>query len=93
MEFDKNNMTIEQLAKLRREIVFGSIFINDYENSFDIDPQICCTFFDGFCDFIEELMIEDGYTDDDYWEIIDDYDTIENLYEWYLCCEYPFGEE
>jgi len=88
MEFTK-----EQLEKLREEIVLGSLYTADFENSFDIPAKNCQDFFDGFNDYLGELMIEDGHDDDEYWDIIEQYDTIDNLWNWYNCIEYPFGME
>ena len=40
--------TRESLWALRKEIVLNSLFIADYRNSLNIDPQMLCCFFDGF---------------------------------------------
>ena len=77
------------LWKLRQEIKLGSLFIADYRNSFDIDPHKVCDFFDGFLEFVGEEMREDhpGFNDEDFWELLPDYDTPEYLLDWYSCCE------
>ena len=93
MKIDKNHMTEEQLWNLRKEVVAGSLYYSDYENSYDIDTKICCDFFDGYLDYLGELMEEAGIADEDFWEKIDAFDNSENLYNWYCMCEYPFGEE
>lgn len=93
MKYNLNELTKEQLQKLRREIRLGSMYTTDFENSFDIPEKICQAFFDGYNDFLGEMMIEDGHDDDEYWDIIDEYDNADNLEEYYYCCEYPFGEE
>lgn len=84
---DVNNLTKEQLWKLRQEIVLGSLYTHDYDNSFGIDPSAVCNFFDSF--------IEDAQTDD-YGKPNDretkDYDNAEDLYDYYRSCENPFGE-
>ena len=84
---DPNNLTKEQLWKLRQEIVLGSIYINDYKNSFKINPESVCSFFDSF--------IEDAQQDDDgnfNNRKTEDFDNAEELYNYYLSCENPFGD-
>ena len=93
MKINLNELTCDQLAKLRKEVVLGSIFTHDFENSFGIPRDICQNFFDGFNEYIGELMLEDGHDADEYWDLISHYDTSSNLYDWYCCCEMPFGEE
>lgn len=80
-----------QLKQLRKEICLGSLFIADYENSFGIDPNEVCEFFDGFIEMYES-------TPRDEWEnAIPDkwypYDTIENLWNFYLCIDWEYDVE
>ena len=77
------------LWKLRKEIKLGSLFFSNYRNSFGIDPHKVCDFFDGFLEFVEEEMREDhpGFNDKDFWELLPDYDTPEQLLDWYYCFE------
>ena len=82
-----NNLTKEQLWKLRQEIVLGSIYVNDYENSFGIEPIDACNFFDSF---IEDAEHDDEGNPND--RNIKDYDNAEELYNYYSSCENPFGE-
>lgn len=82
-----NELTKEQLWKLRKEIMLGSIYIDDYKNSFGIEPQSVCNFFDSF--------IEDAQQDDDgnfNNRNIKEFDNADELYNYYLSCENPFGE-
>ena len=84
---DVNNLTKEQLWKLRQEIVLGSVYTHDYDNSFGIDPSAVCGFFDSF--------IEDSQVDDLGKPIdreVEEYDNAEDLYNYYRSCENPFGE-
>ena len=84
---DVNNLTKEQLWKLRQEIVLGSLYTHDYDNSFGIDPSAVSNFFDGF--------IEDSQVDDFGKSIdreVEEYDNAEDLYNYYCSCENPFGE-
>ena len=84
---DVNNLTKEQLWKLRQEIVLGSLYTHDYDNSFGIDPSAVRSFFDSF--------IEDSQVDDFGKPIdreVEEYDNAEDLYNYYRSCENPFGE-
>ena len=86
-KLNPNNLTKEQLWKLRKEIVLGSLYIDDYKNSFGINPENVCNFFDSF--------IEDAQQDDEgnyNNREIKDFDNAEELYNYYLSCENPFGD-
>lgn len=74
-----------QLKRLREDVCLGSLFIRDYENRYGIDAHTVWAFFDGFEDYIEEMMLEDGYTDADYLDKRAEYDTLENLRNWQSC--------
>lgn len=52
-------LTQEQLWKLRRQIVLGSLYYSDYINTFGIDRHLVCDFFDSFLSYVAELMQED----------------------------------
>lgn len=84
---DVNNLTKEQLWKLRQEIVLGSLYTHDYDNSFGIDPSAVSNFFDSF---IEDAQMDDyGKPNNRKTE---EYDNAEDLYNYYRSCENPFGE-
>ena len=84
---DVNNLTKEQLWKLRQEIVLGSLYTHDYDNSFGIDPSAVYNFFDSF---IEDAQMDDyGKPNNRKTE---EYDNAEDLYNYYKSCENPFGE-
>lgn len=77
------DLTRSQLEELRKEIVLNSLFLRDYENSFDIDPEECITFFDGY---VETLYMYAGKnTDLDFFEICRRWDNRHNLYGYW--CE------
>ena len=78
-------MSNEQLWELRQEIVLGSLYLADYENSFGIDRDKVCTFFDGFLSYVEELMKEDivDFDDAKFFDYLPSYDKPEYLAEWY----------
>ncbi len=81
--------TKERLWNLRQEIKLGSLFIADYRNSFGVAPHKVCDFFDGFLEFVGEVMQVDysSYDDAAFWELLPDYDTPEYLLDWYSCFE------
>lgn len=71
----------KQLMQLRKEIVLNSLFIKDYVNSFNINPKECCTFFEGYVEYLEELAEADGgVTSVDTFKR---YDNDTNLYDWW----------
>ena len=81
-----DDLTREDLAKLRGEIVLNSLYISDYENSFGFSSKSMCEFFDGYVSYLEEIAEEEGYTDwEDTFKMFDLYDNEENLYSWYCC--------
>ena len=77
----------ETLWGLRKEIVLCSIFVSDYRNTFGVGRHVCCEFFDGYSDYLQELMKENGIPDEQYFDVLDTYDTADNLYDWYCCFE------
>lgn len=92
--FEWNESTLWQL---RQEITLCSLFLSDYRNTFWVTKFDCCTFFEGYSDYLQELMEYDGIPDKWYYEALNDYDTPENLYAWYCCfdsCEpLPIDED
>ena len=81
------NMTKDELWQLRNEIKLGSLYTRDYENEFGIDPSYVQSTFDGFLEYVEDEMRNDipDYDDNDFWELLDNYDTPELLDEY---CNY-----
>ena len=81
------DFTKEDLWALRNEVVVNSIFDSDYHNSFGLDTHSVCDFFDGWLDFIEELMVEDGYKDAAcrFFDYFVEYDNADTLVQWYNC--------
>lgn len=75
------NLTHEELKKLREEIVVGSLYYDDYVNSFDFDCHDISYFFDGYESYLRELMEEDGADNSQFKE----YDNLNNLIGWFNC--------
>ena len=79
----RNDLTKKELWALRQEIVLGSLFYNDYKNSFGINEHACCNFFDGYLEHIEMIANEE-------LEDIElrEFDNESNLYDYYCCIEF-----
>lgn len=86
-------MTKEKLWELRQEIVLNSLYYADYENSMGYTPHSVSGFFDGYLYHLGELMKEDGFGDDQFFEKLPVYDTLENLWDWYEADECSLEQE
>lgn len=77
----------EDLWKLRCEVSVNSLYYSDFHNSFGLDTHSVSDFFDGWLDFVEELMVEDGHKDagNKFFDYFDQYDNAETLEQWYYC--------
>ena len=76
------DLTIDELWQLRGEIVLYSIMSADFANSFDFYPNDIGEFFEGYASYLDELQSEG----DPAIPAID-YDSKENLWDWFNCCE------
>lgn len=84
----------EQLKQLRKEIVLNSLYISDYENSFDIDANDVCMFFDGYVEELHYIMIDElgeekvkELNNDEYFNELFKRDTTDNLCNYYYSIE------
>lgn len=89
-KIDPNNLTSDQLSKLRKDITLNSTFTDDYKNSLGIDSQLVQNFFDGYIEYLSEMIQEDigedkydELDDNDWYNYINKYDTLENLEHYY----------
>ena len=71
-----------QLWRLRQDIVLNSLYINDYQNRYGIDPRIVCDFMDGYVEELCAMAQEDGVKTDNILDIIELYDNKDNLYNY-----------
>lgn len=79
-------LTKAELQQLRNQIVLNSLYINDYENDMGFDPKDVCSFFEGYVDYLSEGISDRGIKNpNDYIDALLAHDTIDNLYNWYLC--------
>lgn len=82
MMFEWNEKT---LWGLRCEVTPNSAFLADYRNTYGVTREACCNFFDGYKEYLKELMEYDGIPDTWYSEAIKTYDSPDNLFGWYCC--------
>lgn len=76
----------EFLWELRQQIVLNSIYTADYRNTFGIDENNVCDFFEGYVSFLTELEVEIyGKELDCSSDFFDEFDNEENLKNWYRC--------
>ena len=78
--FRFQDLNKDQLWDLRTQIVLNSIFISDYEHTFEFDPDDICGFFDGYLEYIYELTGDDSR---DVLDVIREFDTPDSLFEYY----------
>lgn len=67
------DLTKNQLWELRQEIVLNSLYLRDYYNSFGIDCNEVCGFFNGY---VENLYDMSETNDTDIFDIVSKYDNI-----------------
>lgn len=84
-KYDLYKLGPRQLWRLRQDIVLCSLFYSDYKNRYEIDTRAVCDFFDGYADYLQELMEEEHGENFDFYELLPEYDNKENLYAWQLC--------
>lgn len=80
-----------KLWNIRQDVILCSLYYKDYNNRYGYNPYTMCDFFDGYAEYLDELMQETvkGYTDAMFFDRLNEYDTPENLYDWYCCLERP----
>lgn len=78
-----SKLTREQLENLRKDIPLCSLYVDDYQNRYNIDPNQVCMFFDGYADYLSEIMAENNIDDDAFFENLDEYDNIDTLSSWH----------
>lgn len=77
-------LTKKQLKQLRADICLNSIYYDDYSNALYIKESTAMAFFDSYIEYIYDIARCDGYDDgSDIFTIIDNYDNINNLYNYY----------
>lgn len=74
-------LTQTELWGIRKQIVLNSIYIADYDTKEGYNPHDLYYFFDGYIEYLYELMDEDGVTEDN----LSRYDNSDNLWGWFCC--------
>lgn len=82
MRIQFTDLKKEGLWELRQQIVLGSIFTDDYKNSFGFAPKSVQDFFDGYVEYLEELIKEDR-NKTDYVFRLEKYDNADNLIDYF----------
>jgi len=87
---EMKDLTREQLLELRKQVVLNSLYISDYENSFGIDPNKVCLFFDSYMEYLNELLDESGYEykANNYFDEIFKLDNDDNLIDYFNSIEW-----
>ena len=87
-------MSSKDLWRLRQEIVLNSLYLSDYENSFNIPIDDCCRFFEGYfeelCYILQDEIGEDEYNklgSDEFYKRVFALDNEDNLYNYYYGIE------
>lgn len=86
MKFE--DLTTEQLWQLRQEVVLNSLYASDFSNNFGFAPESMQEFFEGYLDWVDEILEENNIkpkTQEEWWLAFEEYDTPENLQEWFYC--------
>lgn len=81
-------LTKKQIKDLRKQIVLNSLFLDDYSNTLFIKNITACAFFDSYIDYLYEIASENGVNNIDVLSVIQLYDTIDRLYDYYVSLEY-----
>lgn len=84
-KYDLYKLGPVQLSRLRQDVVLCSLFISDYKNRYNINPAEVCEWFNGYTDYLQELMEEEHGENFDFYELLPEYDNKDNLYAWQLC--------
>lgn len=58
-------LSAKEVAKLEKQIVFGSVFMSDYENTLGVSPKEVCNYAEGFLE-TQDKPDEYGYYDSFY---------------------------
>lgn len=74
-------LTPDQVCKLRSEITLNSLFLGDYKNSFEIDTNEVCDFFDSFIQWAYGIWKE-NHSDITKYRL-SDIDTLANLLDYF----------
>ena len=80
-------LTKNQLKQLRKEIILNSEYLSDYNNSLFIKNKTVCAFMGSYIEYLYEIARKNNFKSDNITDVLNEYDNIENLYNYYLCYE------
>ena len=88
-------LTFKQFKQLRGEVVFNSLYIKDYDNSFGIDPIRVWDFFGSYLADKMNIFLENNPSStpearDDYFNSIIDKNDVEDMYAYYLSLDVDY---
>ena len=75
-----NELSWIEVLDLRKQICLNSCFLRDYENNLEVDPREVLSFFDSYLEYLVELAGDDV----DFSDLIQGWDTNDNLRDYYL---------
>ena len=78
---DFEELSADELWTIRRQVVLNSLYEYDFSNREGYNSSDVSSFFDGYVNFIYELMDEDGADEKEFCK----YDNIINLKRWFDC--------
>lgn len=88
-KYKLSSLSKTQLKRLRSDIILCSLYLKDYKNRYNLNPDQVCNFFDAYADYLLELMKTDNVTNDYdsmFFDLLPAYDNINNLYDFYCDC-------
>ena len=77
------------IRSLRDQITLNSLFVCDYANSFGFDEEEVCCLFDGYMDYLGELVQEqldetgETVSDDEWYDRVFAMDSDDALHTWW----------
>ena len=77
-------LTKKEIKTLKNEIVLNSLFLKDYSNSLYIKNKTVYSFFDSYIENLYDIAENDGFINHDIYDILEKYDNIDVLYNYYL---------
>lgn len=73
-----NELIFQEVKRLRNQVIINSCFLEDYDNTFGVDPHEVYDYFDGYLEYLAEIAGPGADT-----QSILEEDTLEHLYSYY----------
>ena len=78
---DFEELDEDELWRIRRQIVLNSLYAPDYSVREGYNAIDLSCFFEGYVDYLYELMEENGANENEFCK----YDNKDNLFSWFCC--------